>query len=128
MDDANTGRRSGGVGRTTPVDPRVTAVSVDPGICETALRPLYGPGGVTPAEGAAYVARLCDPAFEIVNGAYHDRGERMEPAAGATAERTVKRLNELADQLVGRFARQGPRAFPAGAARFPGRPRSPFLP
>ncbi|WP_030727243.1 SDR family NAD(P)-dependent oxidoreductase [Streptomyces sp. NRRL S-237] len=82
-------------------DPRVTAVSVDPGVCETALRPLYGHRGATPAEGAAHVVRLCDPAVEIVNGAYYERGERMEPAAGATEERTVKRLNKLADHLVG---------------------------
>ncbi|MFD3555972.1 SDR family NAD(P)-dependent oxidoreductase [Streptomyces goshikiensis] len=82
-------------------DPRVTAVSVDPGVCETALRPLYGHQGATAAEGAAHVVRLCDSAVEIVNGAYYDRGERMEPAAGATEERTVKRLTKLADQLVG---------------------------
>ncbi|MFF4427872.1 SDR family NAD(P)-dependent oxidoreductase [Streptomyces sp. NPDC001513] len=82
-------------------DPRVTAVSVNPGVCETALRPLYGHEGATPAEGATHIVRLCDPAVEIVNGAYYDRGERMEPAAGATEERTVKRLNKLADQLVG---------------------------
>ncbi|WP_407835824.1 SDR family NAD(P)-dependent oxidoreductase [Streptomyces sp. DSM 116496] len=82
-------------------DPRVTAVSVNPGVCDTALMPLYGHEGATPAEGAAHVVRLCDPAVEIVNGAYYDRSERMEPAAGATEERTVKRLNRLADQLVG---------------------------
>lgn len=82
-------------------DPRVTAVSVNPGVCETALRPLYGHEGATPAEGAAHIVRLCDPAVEIVNGAYYDRGERMQPAAGATGERMVKRLNRLADQLVG---------------------------
>ncbi|WP_327382173.1 SDR family NAD(P)-dependent oxidoreductase [Streptomyces sp. NBC_01207] len=81
-------------------DPRVTAVSVDPGVCETALRPLYGYEGTSAAEGAAHVARLCDPAVEIVNGAYYDRGQRMEPAPAATEERTVKRLNKLADLLV----------------------------
>lgn len=85
-------------------DPRVTAVSVNPGVCDTALRPLYGHEGATPAEGAAHVVRLCDPAVEIVNGAYYDRGERMQPAAGAIGERTVKRLNKLADQLVGQSA------------------------
>ncbi|MFE2965957.1 SDR family NAD(P)-dependent oxidoreductase [Streptomyces sp. NPDC059340] len=57
-----------------------------------------------PAEGAAYVVRLCDPAVEIVNGAYYDRGERVAPAPGATEDRTIKRLNELADLLVGRTA------------------------
>ncbi|WP_405486583.1 SDR family NAD(P)-dependent oxidoreductase [Streptomyces sp. NBC_00096] len=82
-------------------DPRVTAVSVHPGICETGLRPLYGNEGESAAEGAAHVVRLCDPATEIVNGAYYDRSERVAPAAAATDDRTVKRLNKLADLLVG---------------------------
>ncbi|MFE0171302.1 SDR family NAD(P)-dependent oxidoreductase [Streptomyces sp. NPDC059002] len=85
-------------------DPRVTAVSVHPGVCTTALLPLYANEGVTPTEGAANVARLCDPAVEIVNGAYYDRAERVAPAAAATEDRTVKRLNKLADLLVGRTA------------------------
>ncbi|MFI6010072.1 SDR family NAD(P)-dependent oxidoreductase [Streptomyces sp. NPDC051243] len=83
-------------------DPRVTAVSVHPGVCDTPLLPLYAHEGVTPAEGAAHVVRLCDPAVEIVNGAYYDRDTRVEPAPAATEERTVKRLNKLADLLVGR--------------------------
>lgn len=82
-------------------DPRVTAVSVHPGICETALLPLYAHHGATPAEGAAHVVRLCDPATEIVNGAYYDRDERVDPAPSATEPRTIKRLNKLADVLVG---------------------------
>ncbi|MFD9032270.1 SDR family NAD(P)-dependent oxidoreductase [Streptomyces sp. NPDC059567] len=82
-------------------DPRVTAVSVHPGICATSLMPLYAHEGVSPAEGAAHVVRLCDPAVEIVNGAYYDRDHRVEPAAAATEERTVKRLTKLADVLVG---------------------------
>ncbi|MEU4998648.1 SDR family NAD(P)-dependent oxidoreductase [Streptomyces sp. NPDC021622] len=85
-------------------DPRVTAVSVHPGVCETALMPLYANEGVSPAQGAAHVVRLCDPATEIVNGAYYDRDERVEPAAAATEDRTVKRLNKLADLLVGHAA------------------------
>ncbi|MGI5141825.1 MULTISPECIES: SDR family NAD(P)-dependent oxidoreductase [unclassified Streptomyces] len=85
-------------------DLRVTAVSVHPGICDTALLSLYGLEGVAPAEGAASVVRLCDPAVEIVNGAYYDRDERMDPAPAAQEERTVKRLNKLADLLVGRSA------------------------
>ncbi|MFD5569156.1 SDR family NAD(P)-dependent oxidoreductase [Streptomyces cadmiisoli] len=83
-------------------DPRVTAVSVDPGVCDTALLPLYAHEGVSAAEGAAHVVRLCDPAVEIVNGAYYDRQERVEPAPAATEDRTVRRLNKLADLLVGR--------------------------
>lgn len=85
-------------------DPRVTAVSVHPGVCDTALLPLYAHDGVTPAEGAAHVVRLCDPSVEIVNGAYYDRAERVDPAPAATEDRTVKRLNKLADLLVGRTA------------------------
>ncbi|MEU4147436.1 SDR family NAD(P)-dependent oxidoreductase [Streptomyces parvulus] len=83
-------------------DPRVTAVSVHPGVCDTTLLPLYAHEGVTPAEGAAHVARLCDPAVEIVNGAYYEGHERVTPAPAATEDRTVKRLNKLADLLVGR--------------------------
>ncbi|MFF7295439.1 SDR family NAD(P)-dependent oxidoreductase [Streptomyces sp. NPDC008265] len=85
-------------------DPRVTAVSVNPGICETGLLPLYGHAGAPATEGAAHVVRLCDPATEIVNGAYYDRDERVAPAAAATEDRTVKRLNKLADLLVGHTA------------------------
>ncbi|MGW1282540.1 SDR family NAD(P)-dependent oxidoreductase [Streptomyces sp. NPDC002586] len=85
-------------------DPRVTAVSVHPGVCDTALLPLYAHQGVSPVEGAAHVARLCDPAVEIVNGAYYDREERVDPAPAATEDRTVRRLTKLADLLVGRTA------------------------
>ncbi|MEV0442106.1 SDR family NAD(P)-dependent oxidoreductase [Streptomyces spectabilis] len=82
-------------------DPRVTAVSVHPGVCDTVLLPLYAHEGAAAAEGAAHVVRLCDPAVEIVNGAYYDRAERVEPAAAAREDRTVKRLTKLADLLVG---------------------------
>ncbi|MEH0556104.1 SDR family NAD(P)-dependent oxidoreductase [Streptomyces sp. B21-101] len=85
-------------------DPRVTAVSVHPGVCDTALLPLYAQEGVSPAEGAAHVVRLCDPAVEIVNGAYYDREMRVEPAPAAAEDRTVRRLSRLADLLVGRTA------------------------
>ncbi|MCP3819300.1 SDR family NAD(P)-dependent oxidoreductase [Streptomyces sp. A3M-1-3] len=85
-------------------DPRVTAVSVHPGICETALLPVYAHQGATAAEGAAHVVRLCDPATEIVNGAYYDRDKRVDPAPIATEARTVKRLNKLASLLVGQNA------------------------
>ncbi|MFC3574020.1 SDR family NAD(P)-dependent oxidoreductase [Streptomyces yaanensis] len=85
-------------------DPRITAVSVHPGVCDTALLPLYAHEGISPAEGAANVVRLCDPTIEIVNGAYYDRDTRVEPAPAATEDRTVKRLNKLADLLVGHSA------------------------
>lgn len=85
-------------------DPRVTAVSVHPGVCETDLLSLYANSGVSAAEGATHVVRLCDPATEIVNGAYYDHDQRAEPAQAATEDRTVKRLTKLADQLVGHHA------------------------
>ncbi|MFI9030080.1 SDR family NAD(P)-dependent oxidoreductase [Streptomyces sp. NPDC053560] len=85
-------------------DPRVAAVSVHPGICETGLLHLYGIRGASAAEGAAHVVRLCDPASEIVNGAYYDRDRRVEPAPAAMEDRNVKRLNKLADLLVGQTA------------------------
>ncbi|MEU5974864.1 SDR family NAD(P)-dependent oxidoreductase [Streptomyces sp. NPDC047315] len=81
-------------------DRRVTAVSVHPGVCETELLPLYAHQGAAASAGAAHVVRLCDPATEVVNGAYYELDRRVEPAPGATDERTVKRLNKLADQLV----------------------------
>ncbi|MEV5281777.1 SDR family NAD(P)-dependent oxidoreductase [Streptomyces sp. NPDC052811] len=85
-------------------DPRVTAVSVHPGICDTALLPLYAHEGVNAADGAAHVVRLCDPATEIVNGAYYDRGQRVDPAPAATENRSVQRLNKLASLLTGHTA------------------------
>ncbi|QES51221.1 short-chain dehydrogenase [Streptomyces venezuelae] len=85
-------------------DPRVTAVSVHPGVCHTGLLHLYGQEGESAAEGAAHVVRLVDPATEIVNGAYYDRDQRVAPAPAATEERTVKRLTKLADLLVGHTA------------------------
>jgi NAD(P)-dependent dehydrogenase (short-subunit alcohol dehydrogenase family) len=85
-------------------DPRVTAVSVHPGVCDTTLLPLYGLEGGAPAEGAVHVVRLCDPTVEVVNGAYYERDERVDPAPAAREDRTVRRLNKLADLLVGRAA------------------------
>lgn len=85
-------------------DPRVTAVSVNPGVCATGLLALYGHEGAPATEGARHVVRLCDPATDIVNGAYYDRSERVAPAPAATEDRTVKRLNKLADLLVGHTA------------------------
>ncbi|MFF4304640.1 hypothetical protein [Streptomyces sp. NPDC001601] len=85
-------------------DPRVTAVSVHPDACDTALLPLHAHEGGPAAEGAAHVVRLCDPAAEIVNGAHCDRDARIEPAPAATEGRTVRRPTRLADLLVGRAA------------------------
>ncbi|MFD6025246.1 SDR family NAD(P)-dependent oxidoreductase [Streptomyces griseoluteus] len=85
-------------------DPRVTAVSVDPGICATSLLHLYAHEGAAPAEGAAHVVRLCDPRTEVTNGEYYDRAHRADAAPTATEPRTVKRLSKLAKSLVGSAA------------------------
>ncbi|MCQ4082178.1 SDR family NAD(P)-dependent oxidoreductase [Streptomyces sp. RB6PN25] len=81
-----------------------TAVSVHPGICETALLPLYAHEGDPAAEGAARVVRLCDPATELVPGAYYDRTALAPAAPIAGEDRTVRRLCKLADQLVAKAA------------------------
>lgn len=50
------------------------------------------------------MVRLCDPTVEIVNGACYDRDTQVDPAPAATEGRTVRRLNKLADLLIGRTA------------------------
>ncbi|MFF5126542.1 SDR family NAD(P)-dependent oxidoreductase [Streptomyces syringium] len=77
-----------------------TSVSVHPGVCDTALLPLYAHEGDSAVEGAQRVVRLCDPATEVVPGAYYDR-TALSPAAPVVMEdRTVRRLCKLAGQLV----------------------------
>ncbi|WP_424886875.1 SDR family NAD(P)-dependent oxidoreductase [Streptomyces sp. XH2] len=77
-----------------------TSVSVHPGVCDTELLPLYAHEGDSAAEGAAHVARLCDPATEVESGAYYDRTAPSPAAPVVLEERTVRRLCKLADQLV----------------------------
>ncbi|MEN8652694.1 SDR family NAD(P)-dependent oxidoreductase [Streptomyces sp. 21So2-11] len=77
-----------------------TVVSMHPGICETSLLPLYAHAGDSPAQGAARVARLCDPATEVEPGAYYDRTALSPAAPVATEDRTVRRLVKLADALA----------------------------
>ncbi|MFI9269335.1 SDR family NAD(P)-dependent oxidoreductase [Kitasatospora sp. NPDC052896] len=82
-----------------PEDSGVTAVSVNPGLCDTALLPLYGRVGAPPAEGAAAVVRLCDPRFPLTNGAYYDGGDIAPTAQIVQEERSQRRLAKLADLL-----------------------------
>ncbi|MFB7293300.1 hypothetical protein [Actinacidiphila glaucinigra] len=72
-----------------------------PGICDTALLPLYAHAGDPASEGAARVARLCDPDTEILPGAYYDHTALSPAAPVATEGRTVRRLCKVADQIVG---------------------------
>ncbi|MFI6845604.1 SDR family NAD(P)-dependent oxidoreductase [Kitasatospora sp. NPDC050467] len=84
-----------------PAGSGITAVSLNPGLCDTALLPLYGRVGAPPAEGAAAVVRLCRPDVSLLNGEYYDGGELAPTAAAAQEERSQRRLAKLADQLVG---------------------------
>ncbi|WP_280702781.1 SDR family NAD(P)-dependent oxidoreductase [Kitasatospora sp. GP82] len=78
----------------------ITAVSLNPGLCDTALLPLYGRVGAPPAEGAAAVVRLCLPDVPLVNGEYYDGGDIAPTAQAVHEERSRRRLAKLADQLV----------------------------
>ncbi|MEV5508190.1 SDR family NAD(P)-dependent oxidoreductase [Streptomyces orinoci] len=77
-----------------------TSVSVHPGVCDTGLLPLYAHEGDSAVQGAERVVRLCDPATELVPGAYYDRTALSPAAPVALEDRTVRRLCKLADQLV----------------------------
>ncbi|WP_424888980.1 hypothetical protein [Streptomyces sp. XH2] len=77
-----------------------TSVSVHPGVCDTALLPLYAHEGDSAADGAACVVRLCDPATEVESGAYYDRTAPAPAAPVALEDRTVRLLCKLADHLV----------------------------
>lgn len=94
----------------------MTAVSVHPGICETALLPLYGHSGATATDGAVHVVRLCDPAVEIVNGAYYDRDERVAPAPAARRRRTTAAGPDSAEPPWGGLPNPGPARRLAGHA------------
>ncbi|MFJ9443774.1 SDR family NAD(P)-dependent oxidoreductase [Kitasatospora sp. NPDC101235] len=87
-----------------PAGSGITAVSVNPGLCDTALLPLYGRVGAPAAEGAAEVVRLCLPGTVVANGAYFDGGTLAPTAQAVQEERSQKRLVKLADQLVGQAA------------------------
>ncbi|MGK5638653.1 SDR family NAD(P)-dependent oxidoreductase [Streptomyces sp. URMC 126] len=81
-----------------------TSVSVHPGVCDTALLPLYAHEGDSASQGAERVVRLCDPTAELVPGAYYDRTALSPAAPVAMEDRTVRRLCKLADQLVAQTA------------------------
>ncbi|UQI46175.1 SDR family NAD(P)-dependent oxidoreductase [Streptomyces sp. HU2014] len=81
-----------------------TSVSVHPGVCDTALLPLYAHEGDSAAQGAERVARLCDPATEVVPGGYYDRTALSPAAPVAMEDRTVRRLCKLAGRLVAKAA------------------------
>jgi NAD(P)-dependent dehydrogenase (short-subunit alcohol dehydrogenase family) len=70
----------------------MTAVSVHPGILDTALLSTYGEVGRHPSEGAHVVARLCTLAEVINGGYYNDRALLCRPAACVEDLSAVQRL------------------------------------
>lgn len=78
----------------------VTAVSVHPGAYGTRPLPRYRHEGEPAAEGAARVARLCDPETELVPGAHYDRAALAPAARSAVEDHAVRRLCRVADLLV----------------------------
>jgi NAD(P)-dependent dehydrogenase (short-subunit alcohol dehydrogenase family) len=80
---------------------RSTAISVHPGILDTALLPTYSEAGRPAVEGARVVARLC-MRQKVFNGAYYN--EKSEPAhAAAVVENltAVKQLWNVSANLTG---------------------------
>ncbi|MFE0463303.1 SDR family NAD(P)-dependent oxidoreductase [Kitasatospora sp. NPDC058965] len=87
-------------GSMAPEGSGITSVSVNPGLCDTALLPLYGRVGAPPAEGAAAVVRLCLPTVAPANGEYYDGGDIAPTAVAVHEERSQRRLAKLADLLT----------------------------
>lgn len=77
-----------------------TAVTVHPGVAETATRPLYGTVGRPAGEVAETVVALCDPGFAVVNGGYYDGLEPAQTGPQVTEKRSVDRLLKLGEKLT----------------------------
>jgi NAD(P)-dependent dehydrogenase (short-subunit alcohol dehydrogenase family) len=70
----------------------LTAVSVHPGILDTALLATYSEVGRHPSEGAHVVTQLCTQAAVINGGYYNDRALPARPAAVVEDLSAVQRL------------------------------------
>lgn len=77
-----------------------TAITVHPGVAESAIRPLYGTSGRPAAEAAETVVQLCRPATEVVNGAYYDRLMLSAPGPQVNDKRSIERLLKLSEKLT----------------------------
>jgi NAD(P)-dependent dehydrogenase (short-subunit alcohol dehydrogenase family) len=80
---------------------RSTAISVHPGILDTALLPVYSDTGRPAIEGARVVARLCTRQ-KVFNGAYYNQ-EAVPAHASACVENlaAVQRLWQVSANLTG---------------------------
>lgn len=77
-----------------------TAITVHPGVAETAIRPLYGTSGRPAAEVAETLLALCRPQTEVVNGAYYDQLAVSAPGPQVNDKRSVERLLKLSEKLT----------------------------
>ncbi|RJQ69928.1 SDR family NAD(P)-dependent oxidoreductase [Pseudonocardiaceae bacterium YIM PH 21723] len=76
------------------------AVSVHPGIFETALLPNYSYRGRPVGEAAEPVARLCTLDVEQINGRYFDDRYPVAPSVASSDHRSVQRLWKLSERLT----------------------------
>lgn len=79
-------------GITVAAGDQILAVSVDPGVTDSGLLPLYARTGAPAAEGARAVARLCLPTTEIRDGAYYEGLVEGPAAEIVDDEKAVARL------------------------------------
>ena len=77
-----------------------TAITVHPGIAETAIRPLYGTSGRPAGEAAETLLTLCCPQTEVVNGAYYQELMLSAPGPQVNDKRSVERLLKLSEKLT----------------------------
>ncbi|HEY0803522.1 MAG TPA: SDR family NAD(P)-dependent oxidoreductase [Pseudonocardiaceae bacterium] len=78
----------------------LTAVSVHPGVFDTALLPMYGRIGRPACEAAPHIVRLCAPKTAVVNGGYYEQDEAVAPAELVDNPRARARLSRLSGQLA----------------------------
>ncbi|MHA6758120.1 SDR family NAD(P)-dependent oxidoreductase [Streptacidiphilus sp. PAMC 29251] len=79
-----------------------TAITVHPGVAETAIRPLYGTSGRPAAEIAEILLTLCCPLTEVVNGGYYDQLMLSTPGPQVNDKRSIERLLRLSEKLTER--------------------------
>ena len=78
----------------------LTAVSLHPGVAETALLPIYSRTGGPVTEAAAAVARLSWPTVAVRNGAYHEDSVPAAPAPLVDNRDAVARLRRVTNALL----------------------------
>jgi hypothetical protein len=77
-----------------------TALSVDPGVFQTRLLPIYGRVGRPAEEAAPILTALGSPTHPVIDGGYYD-GLRLAPAAALVENaRARSRLAKLSARLV----------------------------